>query len=792
MSTMISVFKSLFNLDTPFAMNLEEVIDMIKNPREELLSLVNRIRDEQDKEKIQELKKGLYAIMFNGTFSARYDNKLVEHSGLCVLDFDKYPTNELMMAHREELIEDPHTLLCFVSPSGRGLKVLIKIPKSNKDEHIRRFNAYKEYVDSEYFDEKNCNVSRVCYASVDTNLYYNPDSVLFESIQEEVINTYESSVAVVPVTSDDEVINRIMSWNFNKDFVEGERNDYLFMIASHFCEYGVNKFTAEGYLLSNFAGGGFTDREVKATVKSAYGKREFGIYFFEDFKKLDVIKAKLKEGISVDVISRQEEIDVDSVEEIKTQVKSDESSNVFWTIDVNNKGVEKIIIEPLDFVRWLESKGYKKYFPEDAIEPILVFVNENRVVATSEDKIRDFTKDSICKEFPDVYNHFMKSTGLLKPQTLNSLESINLLMLQDTVDTAFIPYRNGVVKVSVGVVELLKYIDVDGYIWEAQILNRDFIYNDDCENDFKDFISKVSNSTPERIQALESVLGYLTHTYKSKTNQKAIIFNDEEISDIADGGSGKSLVMVAVSHFRRLVKIDGKKFDFGSDFAYQRVELDTQVLSFDDVKKNFDFESLFSLITEGIAVNKKNRDEIFIPFERSPKIVITTNYVINGSGSSHNRRRHEIEFNQYFNENNTPESLYGRMMFDSDAWNIEDWIKFDNYMIKNIQLYLSKGLMKVESINSDVKRFIQSTSKDFYDFVSENNIPLNVRLDNKVIFDSFVDEFKTGFEITSRKFQIWIDLYARYTCSDVTKGKSNGSRYTILNNTKKKKNELPF
>ena len=39
--------------------------------------------------------------------------------------------------------------------------------------------------------------------------------------------------------------------------------------------------------------------------------------------------------------------------------------------------------------------------------------------------------------------------------------------------------------------------------------------------------------------------------------------------------------------------------------SYQIVD----VTNFDDVKKNFDFESLFSLITEGIAVNKKNRDD---------------------------------------------------------------------------------------------------------------------------------------------------------------------------------------
>ena len=54
-----------------------------------------------------------------------------------------------------------------------------------------------------------------------------------------------------------------------------------------------------------------------------------------------------------------------------------------------------------------------------------------------------------------------------------------------------------------------------------------------------------------------------------------------------------------------MVKIDGKAFDPNkSDFVYQRVDLDTQILAFDDVKKNFDLEVKFSLVTEGITIDQ--------------------------------------------------------------------------------------------------------------------------------------------------------------------------------------------
>lgn len=247
----------------------------------------------------------------------------------------------------------------------------------------------------------------------------------------------------------------------------------------------------------------------------------------------------------------------------------------------------------------------------------------------------------------------------------------------------------------------------------------------------------------------------------------------------------------ALSNFKKVVKIDGKSFDSKKgDFVYQRVTLDTQVLAFDDVKKNFDFEQLFSIITEGIAINRKNKDEIFIPFERSPKIVITTNYVINGSGTSHDRRRHEIEFYQYFNGKRNPLTEYGRLLFDS--WQIEDWIKFDNYMISNLQKFLKNGLVESVSINADIKRFIQSTNKDFYDWVSEGNLYENTRIYNTEIIAKFTNEYKSYGLMTSKTFIKWVNEYCKFKGFELSKDKDHLGRYFIINSENKEINEIPF
>jgi hypothetical protein len=281
--------------------------------------------------------------------------------------------------------------------------------------------------------------------------------------------------------------------------------------------------------------------------------------------------------------------------------------------------------------------------------------------------------------------------------------------------------------------------------------------------------------------------------YKDEKEQKAVILNDQEITDDANGGSGKSLMLQAIMKFKQLVKIDGKTFDPNrSEFVYQRVNVDTQVLAFDDVRKNFNFENLFSLITEGIQVRQLFKGEFFLPYERSPKIIITTNYVINGSGGSHDRRRHEIEFFQYFSAKRQPIDVYGKMFFS--GWNESDWIAFDNYIIHITQKYLNNGLTNPVSINADVKRFIQQTNKDFYDWVEEGNIQKNCRVYITEIANQFKEEHKSYHNLNHRTFVKWVMRWSDLNGYDFNKDRDHSGRYFEINTneTKTEDDECPF
>jgi hypothetical protein len=687
-------------------MSLLEVIERIKNgdSKDHVEKLRLLSGDEYDQEK----KKSI-VIMFNGTFAYRNIKGLNEHSGLMICDYDKIPENEFETVY-ESVKNNPCVITAFISPSGKGFKAVVSIPKSTAEEHSRRFKAFSERYPCEYFDSKNKDVSRACFESYDPNIYYNPNATVFAEISSDYQNSISERPAVLPITNETEIIKRLITWWDRKfGFEEGSRNNNLLVLAQAFCEHGVSLDYGLNYVLNNVIYGNFTDDEASNVFKNAYNRMRSnaGTKYFEDIDKINEIKFALKTKTKEEVISQHA-----VTPEVISEIEGTHDENQFWAI--NSKGT--VIIIPIFFKTFLERRGYFKYYPETAVKPTFVKVKSNIVTITSVEIIKDDVLNYLIEE-PNVWNHVSKSKQLFSEQFLTMLKSIDMEMIKDTKSTAYVPFLNGVVKITSKSIDLQKYISCDGFIWDNQIIKRNYI-SAPIENNFRDLVHKVSNDESSRIKALESTLGYLIHSYKDKQHQKAVIVNDELISDNPNGGSGKSIMINALKHFRKVVIIDGKAFDPNKgDFIYQRVDLDTQILAFDDVKKSFNFEAIFSLITEGITVNRKNKDEIFIPFERAPKVIITTNYVINGSGSSHARRRHEIEFHQYFNESRSPIDVYGRLLFDS--WNTDDWASFDCYMLSNLQNYLIDGLQSVKSINSEAKRVIQATSKDFYDWATE-------------------------------------------------------------------------
>lgn len=115
-----------------------------------------------------ELKKRLDYITPAGTFTRRANNGLVAASGLLVLDFDHLPD---VGAARAALLADellaPELVLLFTSPSGDGLKVLMRA--DTRALHLDNFRACAAYLAAHYTplglvpDEAGKDIARACF-----------------------------------------------------------------------------------------------------------------------------------------------------------------------------------------------------------------------------------------------------------------------------------------------------------------------------------------------------------------------------------------------------------------------------------------------------------------------------------------------------------------------------------------------------------------------------------------------------------------------------------------------------
>lgn len=191
---MITIYRDFFDLDKPFYKDITEVLGYIKSGR--WRNQIHAVRLEQDKAEKRKLKNKLPCICFSGMFKKRKDEALIQHSGLIVLDFDHV---EDLPGLINQINSDPYTYASFVSPSGDGLKVLVKIPPVVEN-HRKAFAALKQKYPN--IDDSGVNESRICFASWDENLYLNENSLVYLDIIEDKVKPKNVVVNEYAVNTD--------------------------------------------------------------------------------------------------------------------------------------------------------------------------------------------------------------------------------------------------------------------------------------------------------------------------------------------------------------------------------------------------------------------------------------------------------------------------------------------------------------------------------------------------------------------------------------------------------------
>lgn len=171
----ISCFKDKHSVNEPFTVKVPELLERFKTDRNGIEAMRQLPPDEFTKKKTD-----LPIACFGGVFSKRSKNSLIQASGLLVLDFDKCD----IISKKSELIKYSFVYSVFISPSGAGLKAVVRIPVVSGDMDYKNYYRGLEGLISG-IDESGKDICRACFFSYDPEIYINPNATVFDKLVKE-------------------------------------------------------------------------------------------------------------------------------------------------------------------------------------------------------------------------------------------------------------------------------------------------------------------------------------------------------------------------------------------------------------------------------------------------------------------------------------------------------------------------------------------------------------------------------------------------------------------------------
>ena len=254
------------------------ISDKYKTEVEEIRNLIAQ----GNKEAANEKKKTLLAFTPSAVFSEKRQMPFLEmYSGFVHLDFDKLTPEQLQTAFAI-ISKISYTSLCFISPSGNGLKVFVEVSTELEHHDIAYLQVQKYYEDATGLKaDPSCkDVTRLCFMSHDPNAYRTIQNEKFivalpQFIQEQQSQTPTAIAPVVPIEqAEPEDLNitflfnqQIQFTNQKASYTDGNRNNFIYLLASNCNRVGLSQSDTEILCTQHFD---LSEREIKTAVNSAY------------------------------------------------------------------------------------------------------------------------------------------------------------------------------------------------------------------------------------------------------------------------------------------------------------------------------------------------------------------------------------------------------------------------------------------------------------------------------------------------------------------------------------------
>ncbi|MFY0689685.1 MAG: hypothetical protein JXQ90_21110 [Cyclobacteriaceae bacterium] len=469
-----------------------------------------------------------------------------------------------------------------------------------------------------------------------------------------------------------------------------------------------------------------------------------------------------------------------------------------WTFKVSDKSNEVAAVGLYhdNLMRMLHVLGYRRMKEtgqvirsyDGIIEEVDVIKIKKHVLAVVDQFDQEITFEEYSgvirvEELREIFLRQQNSPFGSKNSLIDFLSDLDESILDDTNDASYIPFQNGVVEVTSNGVSLLDYSEISGQVvWKHQVIKRNFSENIDYNaSSFASFITNIGNQDQQRVNQIRSAIGYLLHSHNSLTKTFAIYLMDEEAlgSEDPQGGAGKGILANGIGQIRVVVDLDGKRFNGNNRFLFQQVELSTQIIHLDDVKPNFDPDTLNAVLSAGLVSEQKGKDPVKFPKEKSPKIIVTSNAGVKSGGTTRKRRQVFVLIGNHYSRltrSGVSEPIvhvHGHRFFSED-WTDRDWQMFDAYMIDSLFLYMKKGVSSIDDESIKWINLQSETSVEFCVFV--NDLDLNVVYDSKEKYQEFL--LATGWdssELSQRSFSMQLKKYATVFDLNYENKSSNGS-----------------
>ena len=582
------------------------------------------------------------------------------------------------------------------------------------------------------------------------------------------------------------------------DFVEGNRHNWAFRFAGACNRLGVPRSESEAYLAAKSGWYPF-DADIERIYNDTYGKEahRHGEHaprptrtnsYSLDTKTIRPMQAKTTEVMRIshglqeriDTIEAVESHAMDHLKPNRRGYSQDGERIIrFWRVTDEKKGTVGLLHATL--MDWLASHGFARIASREGGGHLLVRVGDGcKVTEVTVPEIKGFIlswldnqgtfEDGVTPD--DLREIFVKGDKTyLSDSKLEWLPCLTRPFAKDTRNAAYLFYANTVVKVTANGAVLVPWEDFNLLVWDKWILPREYALEDAEMSVFGRFIEAMqgeggSDNKP-RSFALQTAIGYVLHGWKDPSLPKAVVITDElmpEDQGQTNGGTGKTLVTTAIGKMRTMLTLSKQeqlKISTGKDFALQRMTASVRVINLNDLPQDFNFVNIFDMLTEGTVVERKQRDSYYIPYEDSPKFIITSNFTVADSGTSVSRRKCEYQAYPHYTPEYGPADEFGQLFFDD--WSEAEWQAFDAYMIECVRLFLENGLVSGQNAAMKERKLAQQTNQAFADYVE----PLVINpsdsegqeYDRRALYQGFITSAIECTDVTQNLFNRWLSVF---------------------------------